>query len=94
MIYKLSKTKYGRTLDQDDIVYITDGTKHIITESKRIIGRWFGHFKHLLHIDNERDGNMTVVSQREDAQHTIIDPFELVKVATKHVVPMEYQQKV
>ena len=40
-----------------------------------------GHFKHLLNIENERDGNMTEVTQREDAQHTIIEPFELVEVA-------------
>ena len=40
-----------------------------------------GHFKHLLNIENERDGNITDVSQREDAQHTIRAPFELVEVA-------------
>ena len=40
-----------------------------------------GHFKHLLNIENERDGNMTEVTQREDAQHTIIEPFELVEIA-------------
>ena len=27
------------------------------------------------------DGNMTEVTQREDAHHTIIEPFELVEVA-------------
>ena len=32
MIYKLAKTRYRRTLDQEDIVYITDVRKHIITE--------------------------------------------------------------
>ena len=32
MIYKLAKTRYRRTLAQEDIVYITDETKHIITE--------------------------------------------------------------
>ena len=53
-------------------MYITDETKHIITEPNRIIGRWLGHFKHLLNIENERDGNMMGVNQREDAQHTII----------------------
>ena len=42
-------------------MYITDGRKHIITEPKRIIERWLGHFKHLLNIENERDGNMTEV---------------------------------
>ena len=54
MIYKLAKTRYRRTLDQEDIVYITDERKHIITDPKRIIGRWLGHFKHLLNIENER----------------------------------------
>ena len=39
MIYKLAITRYRRTLDQEDIVYITDERKHIITEPKRIIGR-------------------------------------------------------
>ena len=34
MIYKLAKTRYRRTLDQEDIVYITDERKHIITEPK------------------------------------------------------------
>ena len=81
MIYKLAKTRYRRTLDQEDIVYITDERKHIITDPKRIIGRWLGHFKHLLNIENERDGNMTEVTQREDAQHTVIEPFELLEVA-------------
>ena len=81
MIYKLAKTRYRRTLDQEDIVYITDKRKHIITDPKRIIGRWLGHFKHLLNIENERDGNMTEVTQREDAPHTVIEPFELVEVA-------------
>ena len=60
-------------------MYITDGRKHIITEPKRIIGRWLDHFKHLLNIENERDGNMTEVTQREDT-HTITEPFELVEV--------------
>ena len=50
MIYKLATTRYRRTLDQEDIVYITDETKHIITEPKRKIGRRFRHFKHLLNI--------------------------------------------
>ena len=81
MIYKLAITRYRRTLDQEDIVYITDERKHIITDPKRIIGRWLGHFKHLLNIENERDGNMTELTQREDAQHTVIEPFELVEVA-------------
>ena len=81
MIYKLAKTRYMRTLDQEYSVYITDERKHIITEPKRIIRRWLGHFKHLLNIGNERDGNMTDVTQREDAQHTVIEPFELVEVA-------------
>ena len=63
------------------ILCITDERKHIITEPKRIIGRWLGHFKHLLNIENERDGNMTEVIEREDAQHTIIEPFELVEAA-------------
>ena len=70
MIYKLAKTIYRRTLDQGGIVHITDERKHIITQPKRIIGRWLDHFKHLLNIENERDGNMTEVTQREDAQHT------------------------
>ena len=65
------------------ILCITDETKHIITEPNRIIGRWLGHFKHMLNIENERDGNMTGVYQREDAQHTIIDPFELMEVANQ-----------
>ena len=39
-------------------MYITDERKHIITEPNRIIGRWLSHFKHLLNIDNERDGNI------------------------------------
>ena len=81
MIYKLAKTRYRRTLDQEDIVYITDERKHIITDPKRIIGRWLDNFKHLLDIENERCGNMTEVTQREDAQHTVIEPFELVEVA-------------
>ena len=81
MIYKLAKTRYRRTLDQEDIVYITDERKHIITDPKRIIGRWLDNFKHLLNIENERYGNMTEVTQREDAQHTVIEPFELVEVA-------------
>ena len=81
LIYKLAKTRYRRTLTQEDIVYITDERKHIITDPKRIIGRWLGHFKHLLNIENERDGTMTEVTQREDAQHTVIEPFELVEVA-------------
>ena len=72
MIYKLAKTRYRRTLDQEDSVYITDERKHIITDPKRIIGRWLGHVKHLLNIENERDGNMTEVTQREDEQHTVI----------------------
>ena len=80
MIYKLAKTRYRRTLDQEDIVYITDERKHIITEPNRIIGRWLSHFKHLLNIENERDGNRTEVNQREDAQHTIIEPFKLMEV--------------
>ena len=83
MIYKLAKTRYRRTLDQEDIVYITDEKKHIITEPKRIIGRWLDYFKHLLNIENERDGNMTEVTQREDTPHTIIEPFELVEVEKK-----------
>ena len=62
-------------------MYITDERKHIITETKRIRERWLGHFKHLLNIENERDGNMTKVTQREDAQHPIIEPFELVEAA-------------
>ena len=45
---------------------------------------------------------MTEVTQRQDEQHTIIEPFELVEVAkqmkemqnNKHVVPMQYQHKV
>ena len=61
------------------IVYITDGRKHIITEPNRIIGRWLGHVKHMLTIE-KRDGNMTEVIQREDAQHNIIEQFELVEV--------------
>ena len=81
MTYKLAKTRYSRILDHEaNVVYITDERKHIITEPKRIIGRWLGHFKHLLNIENERDGNMTEVTQREDAQRTIIEPFELVEV--------------
>ena len=56
-------------------MYITYERKHIITEPKRIIGRWLGHFKHLLNIGNERDGNMTEVTHREDVPHTIIEPF-------------------
>ena len=55
MIYKLEKTRHRRTLDQEDIEYITDGRKHIITEPKRIIGQWLDYFKHLLNIENERD---------------------------------------
>ena len=55
----------------------------------------------MLNIENERDGNMTEVTQREDAQHTIIAPFELVEVAkqmkkcriTKHVIPIEYNNR-
>ena len=36
----------------------------------------------MLNIANhERDGNMTEVTQREDVQHTIIEPFEVVEVA-------------
>ena len=35
----------------------------------------------MLTIENERDGNMTEVTQREDAQRTTIDPFELMEVA-------------
>ena len=35
----------------------------------------------IIMIENERDGNMTEVTQREDAQHTVIEPFELVEVA-------------
>ena len=62
-------------------MYITDERKHIITDPKRIIGRWLGHLKHLLNIENERDGNMTEVTQREDEQHTVIEQFELVEVA-------------
>ena len=81
MIYKLAKTRHRRTLDQEDSVYITDERKPSITEPKRITGRWLGHFKRLLTIENERDGNMTEVTQREDAQHTTIEPFELVEVA-------------
>ena len=38
------------------------------------------YFKHLLNIENERDGNRTEVNQREDAQHTIIEPFKLMEV--------------
>ena len=38
------------------------------------------YFKHLLNIENERDGNMTEVTEREDTPHTIIEPFELVEV--------------
>ena len=45
MISTLAKTIYRRILDQEDIVYITDERKHIITEPKRIIGRWFGSFQ-------------------------------------------------
>ena len=75
MIYKLAKTRYSRPLDQEDIVCITDERNTIIiTEPKRIIGRWLGHFNHLLNIENERDGNMTEVNQREDTQQTIIGP--------------------
>ena len=80
MIYKLAKTRYRRTLDQEDIVYIADERKHIITEPNRIIGRWLSYFKHLLNIENERDGNRTEVNQREDAQHTITEPFKLMEV--------------
>ena len=40
-----------------------------------------GHFKHLLNIENERDGNMMGVTQREDTQHAIIEPFKLVEVS-------------
>ena len=80
MIYKLPKTRYRRTLDQEDIVYIADERKHIIIEPNIIIGRWFSYFKHLLNIENERDGNRTEVNQREDAQHTIIEPFKLMEV--------------
>ena len=83
MIYKLAKTRYRRTLDQEDIVYIADERKHIITEPNRIIGRWLSYFKHLLNIENERDGNRTEVNQREDAQHTIIEPFKLMEVETQ-----------
>ena len=54
-----------RTLDQEDIVYIADERKHIITEPNRIIGRWLSHFKHMLNIENERDGNMTEVTVTE-----------------------------
>ena len=46
MIYKLAKTRYRSILDQEDIVYITDARKHIITKPNRIIGQWLGHFKH------------------------------------------------
>ena len=63
------------------ILCITHERKHIITDPKRIIGRWLDHFKHLLNIENERDGNMTEATQREDEQHTVIEPFELVEVA-------------
>ena len=80
IIYKLAKTRYRRTLDQEDIVYITDERKHIITEPNRIIGRWLSHSKHLLNIENERDGNRMEVNQREDAQHTFIEPFKLMEV--------------
>ena len=45
MLYKLAKTRYRRTLDQEDIVYITDERKHIIKQPKRTIGRWLGHFE-------------------------------------------------
>ena len=62
-------------------MYITDERKHIITDPKIIIGRWLDNFKHLLNIENERYGNMTEVTQIEDAQHTVIEPFELVEVA-------------
>ena len=53
-------------------VYIADGT---LLQSHR----WLSYFKHLLNID-ERDGNRTEVNQREDAQHTIIEPFKLMEV--------------
>ena len=33
MIYKLAKTRYRRTLDQEDMVYITDKMNHIIDAS-------------------------------------------------------------
>ena len=62
------------------ILCIADERKHIITEPNRIIGRWLSYFKHLLNIENERDGNRTEVNQREDAQHTIIEPFKLMEV--------------
>ena len=51
-----------------------------LLQSLRTVGRWLGHFVHLLNIENEIDGNMTEVTQREDAQHTIIEPFEVVEV--------------
>ena len=50
------------------ILCITDERKHIITEPNIIIGRWLSHFKHLLNIENERDGNRTEVNKREDAR--------------------------
>ena len=34
-------------------MYITDYRKHIITEPKRILGLWLGHYKHLLNIQHE-----------------------------------------
>ena len=80
MIYKLAKTRYRRTLDQEDIVYIADERKHIITDPNIIIGRWLSHFQHLLNIENEREGNMMGVNQREDAQQTIIEPFIVMEV--------------
>ena len=87
-VIEISSTQYGFQQGKSTtepifalrIVYITDERKHIISEPKRIIGRWLGHFKHLLNIENERDGNMPEVNQREDAQHTIIEPFELMEV--------------
>ena len=54
--------------------------KHIIKDPNRIIGRWFCQLKYMFNIGNERDGNMTGLNLREDLQHIVIEPFELVEV--------------
>ena len=66
MIYKLATTKLGGEHLIRKILYKIDERKHIIKDPNRIIGRWFGQFKYLFKIGNERDGNMMGLNLRED----------------------------
>ena len=53
-LYKLAKTRKGRALDIDEMIFIKDGEGNIICSDSGIKGRWREYFNKLLNTRNRR----------------------------------------